>query len=244
MQYLHHLAVMNHAGERSGDIHQITAGCLSINNPDETAILVFFSFFFFFPLHCAGAKREGRRAGAGWGAASPLEYLFSGEKETCYLLITAKIRGAPTEMESAAINDGVATLQDPSLSGHNASPFVVERNDCGRYFGRFSSFEIAVGIQTVQPSGKCSVSRRKKIKDERPKSQLDVEVCSFHDCCKADFTVVRVLRPARVPSVDDSLAVRGKKKEQIDKITSTVAQIDYIKDTLWAFFLSLSKRAR
>lgn len=155
MQYLHRLAAMNHAGKRSGDIHQITAGCLSINNPDETAVLVF-CFFFSRRIVPALRGRDGQ-AGCriGGGAASPLECLFSGEKETCYLLITAKIRGAPTETESAAINGGVAMLQDPSLSRYNAPPLLSGRNDCGRYFGRFSSFEIARGIQIVQPSGKC-----------------------------------------------------------------------------------------
>lgn len=149
------------------------------------------------------------------GAASPLECLFSGEKETCYLLITAKIRGAPTETESAAINGGVATLRDPSLSRYNAPPLLAGRNDCGRYVGRFSPFEIACGIQIVQPSGKYSVSRqitlkkKKKKKDERPKSQLGFE--AFMIAVKQISQLFVFCCPACVPSVDDSFAAREKR---------------------------------
>lgn len=180
-------------------------------------------FVFFFSRRIVPALR-GRDGQAGCriggGAASPLECLFSGEKETCYLLITAKIRGAPTETESAAINGGVAMLQDPSLSRYNAPPLLSGRNDCGRYFGRFSSFEIARGIQIVQPSGKC-----------RKRWKITIRVFRFHDCCKADFTVLYVLPPGSC-CLCRWLNCCEEKNEQIDKITSTVAQIDYIKDTL------------
>lgn len=84
--------------------------------------------------------------------------------------------------------------------------------------GDLSSFEISLVIQRVQPSGKCSVSRQMPWKDERPQAQLDIDGSNLHYCCKTDCTVVHVLLPAHVPSVDDSFTVMDLQRRNLQNI--------------------------